>query len=71
MSDNPWVISLIPLIPGVGAIINGLFGKRLPKSVIHGVAVGAVALSLLIALACFFGPFMSGGGATEIIWRGI
>ena len=66
MSDNPWVISLIPLIPGVGAIINGLFGKRLPKSVIHGVAVGAVALSLLIALACFFGPFMSGGGATEI-----
>ena len=45
MSEYFW---LIPLIPGVGAIINGLFGKRLSKTVIHSVAVGAVALSFLI-----------------------
>ncbi len=63
MSDFFW---LIPLIPGVGALINGLFGKRLPKPVIHGVAIGAVALSFLIALGCFFGPFLSGGGETVL-----
>ena len=59
MSEYFW---LIPLIPGVGAIINGLFGKRLSKPVIHGVAVGAVALSFVLALFCFFGPFISEGG---------
>ena len=63
MSDYFW---LIPLIPGVGAIINGLFGKRLPKSAINMVAVGSVALSFLIALACLFGPFLSGGGETVL-----
>lgn len=63
MSDFFW---LIPLIPGVGAVINGLFGKRLPKPVIHYVAVGAVALSFLIALGCFFGPFLSDGADTVI-----
>ncbi len=63
LSEYFW---LIPLIPGVGAIINGLFGKRLSKSVINIVAVGAVALSFLIALACLFGPFMSGGGETVL-----
>ena len=62
MSEYFW---LIPLIPGVGALINGLFGKRLSKTVIHSVAVGAVALSFLIALGCFLGPapsFRSEGG---------
>jgi NADH-quinone oxidoreductase subunit L len=63
VSDFFW---LIPLIPGVGALINGLFGKRLPKPVINAVAIGAVALSFLIALGCFFGPFLSGGGETVI-----
>ncbi len=64
MSEYFW---LIPLIPGVGAIINGLFGKRLPKSAINMVAVGAVALSFLIALFCLFGPFMSEGGEKTVL----
>ena len=63
MSDYFW---LIPLVPGVGALVNGLFGKRLSKPMVNLVALGAVALSFLIALGCFFGPFLSGGGETVL-----
>jgi NADH-quinone oxidoreductase subunit L len=51
---------LIPLIPGVGAIVNGLLGKRLPKNVVGILACTVVALSFLIALSCFFGVFLGG-----------
>jgi NADH-quinone oxidoreductase subunit L len=57
---------LIPLVPGVGAILNGLFGKRLPKNVVAAIACGVVAVSFLIALSCFFGVFMTGGGESVL-----
>jgi NADH-quinone oxidoreductase subunit L len=48
---------LIPLFPLVGAAINALFGLRLQraygKRVVHTVAVGAMALSFLVALYAF------------------
>ena len=59
MSELFW---LIPLLPGAGAFVNGLFGKRLPKSLVSAVACGSIGLSFLLALACFFGIFWSGGG---------
>ena len=49
MLDQIW---LIPVLPALGALINGIFGKRLPKSVIHTIACGTVFLSLLISIAC-------------------
>ena len=36
---------LIPILPLAGFLINGLFGRRLPKSAINTVAVGSVVLS--------------------------
>ena len=59
MSELFW---LIPLLPGVGAFVNGLFGNRLPKTLVSAVACGSIGLSFLLALACFFGIFWSGGG---------
>jgi NADH-quinone oxidoreductase subunit L len=59
LSDLFW---LIPLLPGAGALINGLYGKRLPRSVISAVACGSVGLSLFLALAAFFGVFWAEGG---------
>jgi NADH-quinone oxidoreductase subunit L len=50
MTEFLW---LIPLSPLVGSAINGLAGKRLPKSVISLVACGASGLSFLLALASF------------------
>lgn len=44
---------LIPILPLLGAVINGVFGKRLPKHVVAGIAAGSVAGSFLISLAAF------------------
>src|SRR5579871_4619130 len=44
---NLW---LIPLLPFLGFLINGIFGRKLSKAVINAVAVGSVALSFLWAL---------------------
>ena len=55
---------LIPVIPGVGAAINGLFGKRLGKRLSGLLACGSVAASFLIALGFFFTVFLAEGGAS-------
>jgi NADH-quinone oxidoreductase subunit L len=52
MIDYLW---LIPLIPLAGAAVNGLAGKRFPKSLISLVGCGAAGLSFLLALNSFFG----------------
>jgi NADH-quinone oxidoreductase subunit L len=36
---------LIPILPFVGFLINGLFGRRMPKSMINVFAIGSVALA--------------------------
>src|SRR3954447_22942446 len=43
----------IPVLPLIGAAINGMAGKRLPKSVIATLGSGTVAVSFLIALRAF------------------
>jgi NADH-quinone oxidoreductase subunit L len=44
---NLW---LIPLLPFIGFLINGIFGRKLSKPVINAVAVGSVVLSFLWVL---------------------
>ena len=44
---------LIPVLPLIGAGINGFVGKRLPKSVIGVIGSGTVAVSFLISLSAF------------------
>src|SRR5271169_778846 len=39
---NLW---LIPIFPLLGFLINGLFGRRMPRTLINLVAIGSVALS--------------------------
>ncbi len=55
---------LIPAIPGVGAAINGLFGKRLGKRASGAIACGAVAASFALALGYFVTVFLAEGGST-------
>jgi NADH-quinone oxidoreductase subunit L len=38
---------LIPILPLLGFLLNGLFGKRLAKPVINAIAIGSVLLSFL------------------------
>ena len=49
---NLW---LIPLLPFLGFLINGLFGRRMPKALINAVAIGSVALSFAWVLKTVFG----------------
>ena len=39
------LIWLIPLFPAAGFVINGLFGKRMSKTMVNLFAIGSVALS--------------------------
>ena len=49
-------IWLVPLLPLIGAAINGLFGRkfRFSEQLIGGIAVGSVALAFLISLTAVF-----------------
>src|SRR5262245_4040036 len=47
------ILWLIPVLPLLGATINGILGKRLPKSIITAVAVGTVGISFILALRVF------------------
>lgn len=49
MLDLIW---LIPVLPAIGALINGVFGKKLPKSVVHWIACGLVFVSFVISVGC-------------------
>src|SRR5437016_5086030 len=59
-------IWLIPILPLIGAVINGLLGKRLFKNdekLIGIIAAGAVGLSFLIAAGAWFQYTFSFGPA--------
>ena len=51
MFEKVWIIPLMPLI---GFLINGLFGRMLSKKAIGAVACGSMAVSFLIAIGIFF-----------------
>lgn len=44
---------LIPVLPLIGAAVNGIWGKRFSKRAIGLIAVGSVGISFLIALRLF------------------
>jgi NADH-quinone oxidoreductase subunit L len=44
---------LIPVFPLIGFLINGFYGKRLPKNVVGAVGAGAVGLSFALTVSIF------------------
>ena len=51
MIDNIW---LVPFLPLLGFLINGLFGKKLGRGLISWVGCGSVGLSFLVSIGVFF-----------------
>jgi NADH-quinone oxidoreductase subunit L len=51
MADYIW---LIPVFPALGFLINGFFGKKVPKAFVSWVACLAIFSSLIVSLAIFF-----------------
>ena len=60
------LIWLVPLLPLVGAAINGIFGRlfRFSEKLIGGIAVGSIALSFLLTVAAVY----SYGFGRHAIW---
>src|SRR5437762_9056591 len=48
------LIWLIPLFPAIGFVVNGLIGKRLPKTAIGAIASGAVLISFIFSAGAVF-----------------
>ena len=59
------LIWLIPLIPAAGFVINGLFGKRMPKTAVAVIASGAVLISFLLAVGAVYQLAQLPEGARE------
>jgi NADH-quinone oxidoreductase subunit L len=47
------ILWLIPVLPLIGAIFNGVAGKRLPNNVISAIGAGTVGVSFLISIREF------------------
>lgn len=56
-ADDFYFLGLIVLAPLIGAIINGVFGSRLPRKVVDWIACGAMALSFAFALVSVQGLY--------------
>ncbi|HEX7841351.1 MAG TPA: NADH-quinone oxidoreductase subunit L [Kofleriaceae bacterium] len=60
----------IPLLPLLGALINLVVGRRLSKATVHTIAIGAVAISFVLAMVAVFGDllavFRAGNGGIGI-----
>src|SRR5436190_18252311 len=48
------LIWLIPLFPAAGFLINGLFGKRMPKAAVGVIAAGAVLIAFVFAAGAVY-----------------
>ncbi len=53
-------LPLIPALPLLGAIINAIFSRKLPRAFVSAIAVGAVGLSFFVALLVFFAMIGTG-----------
>jgi len=47
------ILWLVPALPLLGAIVNGVWAGKLPRKLASLIGVGSVGLSFAIALACF------------------
>jgi NADH-quinone oxidoreductase subunit L len=56
---------LIPVLPLLGFLLNGLFGKRLSKPAINAIAVGSVVMSFLWVVKTLSGLGAFSGGLEE------
>src|SRR5437868_5589989 len=48
------LVALVPLLPLIGFVIIGLFGKKLSKAVVGTIGSGVILAAFAIALGIFF-----------------
>lgn len=63
---NEKLLFLIPLLPLLAAVVNGVAGARLPRAAVVATAVGGVALSTVAAFLLW--PLAAGEGARAVLY---
>lgn len=62
-----WFVALIPLVPAIGVLLNGLVGPRwFRKKLAHRIACGSVLVSFVLAVVAFAKLLTLGPGARTI-----
>lgn len=59
------LLLLIPFLPFIGFLINGIFGKNLPKSVVGAIGSGVLFVSFVLSVLCFREIGANGGQAIQ------
>jgi NADH-quinone oxidoreductase subunit L len=61
-------LALLPLLPLAGFLVNGVFGRRLPRAVVGGVACALPALAFVLTLQQFLALLSHGTPTTELLF---
>ena len=66
------LLAFIVLLPLLGAVVNGVFGKRLGREAVTLMGLGAVFVSFLFAVVTFFviQGHSGHGESPKLIWKG-
>jgi len=71
-AHNYTLLSLIVLLPLLGAAVNGVFGKRLGKEAVSLLALSVMFIAFALAVVTFFalGHAQEGEQAARFYWKG-
>jgi NADH-quinone oxidoreductase subunit L len=66
------LLAFIVLLPLLGAVVNGLFGKRLGREAVTLMGLGSVFVSFLFAVVTFLAlqQHGHGEGPVKLVWKG-
>ncbi len=60
------LLIFIPILPLVGFLLNGIFGRSFPKKLVHRIAITTTGISFLLAVVTFF-KFLSLPGESFLV----
>ncbi|MBI3014002.1 MAG: NADH-quinone oxidoreductase subunit L [Candidatus Tectomicrobia bacterium] len=66
---SPFIVALIPLLPALAVLVNGLLGFRVLKEKAHRLGVGSVALSFLLSLWVIWQVAFAGARADLVFYE--
>ncbi|HLC26509.1 MAG TPA: proton-conducting transporter membrane subunit, partial [bacterium] len=66
---SPFIVTLIPLLPALAVLLNGLLGFRVFKEKAHWLGVGSAVLSFLLALQVIWQVAFEGVRAEIILYE--
>jgi NADH-quinone oxidoreductase subunit L len=71
-NDDFSLLAIIVLLPLLGALVNGLFGKRLGREAVTLMGCGTIFVSFLFSVVTFLALSQNGedGEGVKLVWKG-